>query len=704
MKKILEIFKNDVKNIIKSKMAIVILIGLTIIPGIYAWLNIDSNWGPYDNTGNLPIAVVNKDEGATILGENVNVGNEMEESLKSNDAMKWIFTDEEDAKHNVDSGKYYGAIIVPQEFSKNILTIMQNSEIKKPTFDFYVNHKKNPIAPIIVNKAVGAIQSSVNQSFINTIIYKTVSKAENIDIVNKSNQTTDDLVAKLNETKLTLSELKTLINTTDLAASSTSKSLAAIRKLLPKMDGASKNAKQGITDMKSAAKSFNNTFDNIQNDITTIVSEFETVIRETMEIVDRTDSTNIAQECSNIYNKTDKLLVVLRRFNSLLSSINDVAHLQGIDALISKTSDQISKLENVQSLCTDTTKALNNLNNIKATTHEIHDSVLTLRSDYETTVKPELSNIYTGAANTIDKASSVILNFTVSFENVDNALKYLIEALENGGQLAANINTMLDNFEADIDKVIDVIREAKMSELYNNIVNLLKNNPDQVADFLTSPVDTNEIEVYPIKDYGAKMAPFYSILACWVGCTVLTAILKINLKDSKVTENAKHHEKFFGRFMLFGCLAMIQGLVIGLGDLFLQVQTVNAFLFLITLMLSSLTFVLIIYSLAFAFGKVGQALSIVIMVLQVAGSGGTFPIELVPRLFQLLQPFMPFYPAMNAARETIGGFYQNDYIKYIFILLCHMIVALAIGLIFSKYTCDIKEKVEKELHDTGVME
>ena len=213
MNKILEIFVNDLKSVAKSKMAIIIILGITIIPGIYAWLNIDSNWGPYDNTGNLPIAVVNKDEGTTILGENVNIGNEMEESLKSNTAMKWIFTDEEDAKINVDKGSYYGAIIIPQDFSKCISTIMEKDELKKPVFDFYINDKKNPIAPIIVNKAVGTIQNSVNQSFVNTVIYKTVSKVEDLDIVNKTDITADDLVVKLREAKVKINELKTMIYT-----------------------------------------------------------------------------------------------------------------------------------------------------------------------------------------------------------------------------------------------------------------------------------------------------------------------------------------------------------------------------------------------------------------------------------------------------------------------------------------------------------
>ena len=184
---------------------------------------------------------------------------------------------------------------------------------------------------------------------------------------------------------------------------------------------------------------------------------------------------------------------------------------------------------------------------------------------------------------------------------------------------------------------------------------------------------------------------------------LLTSILKVDIKRTKKNSKVKPYQLFFCRFMLFGLIAMLQGLVIGLGDLFLQVQTANWFLFLLTLMLSSLVFVLIIYSLTITFGKIGQALAIVIMVLQVVGSGGTFPVELLPRGFQLLQPFMPFHPAMNAARETIGGFYQFDYIHYILILLCHTIIPLLLGLVVRNYTMDIKEKVEEELENTNVI-
>ena len=157
VKNILKIFKSDLKRIFKNKIALGITIGVIVIPGIYAWLNIDSSWNPYDNTGNIPIAVVNKDKGTTIVGEEVNMGEEIEKALRENDKMKWTFTDEEDAIKNVEKSDYYGAVIIPENFSSDFATLISDSELKRPTFDFYINNKKK------VTSSVGSAKNKFNQ-------------------------------------------------------------------------------------------------------------------------------------------------------------------------------------------------------------------------------------------------------------------------------------------------------------------------------------------------------------------------------------------------------------------------------------------------------------------------------------------------------------------------------------------------------------
>ncbi len=627
MKNILKIFTDDLKRLVKNKIAMGIAIGAVVIPGIYAWLNIDSNWDPYGNTGNIPIAVVNKDNGTTIVGEKINLGEEIEKALGENSDMKWVFTDESDAIKNVESGNYYGAVIIPEDFSGGLSTIVSGSEIKKPTFDFYVNNKKNPIAPIIVNKAVSAIQESVNQSFINTIVYKTVSTVENLNLPTKGSNTADSLITKLNEAKSRTGQLRNILNTTGIAADTTGKSLSALRSTIPALKSAGNNVSQDLGDLKSTVKSFNDTYSGIETELTSALDKTETVIKDISALLDPSDP--LAQQLAK----------------------------------------QLKQIEDVKRHLADT--------------------------------KANLNNLYQRSSKSIDSATSTLLNLNSSLDSADLSMKYMIDALSSGKQLTTGLDAVLGDFQTDIDQIIATVKEAEKSELYHNLVNLLQNDPEDVADFFSTPVEAKSIEVYPISNYGSEMAPFFSVLACWVGCTILVALFKIDIKEPP--KNAKNYQKFFGRFMLIGSIAALQGLIIGIGDLILQIQTVNWPLFLLTLMLSSAVFMLIIYALTVVFGKIGQALSIILLVIQVAGSGGTYPIELLPRFFQVLQPFMPFYPSMNAARETIGGFYQNNYLIYLIMLLCHIIIPLFLGLVFSRYTADVRRKVQLKLHKTDLI-
>ena len=703
MKKIIEIFKNDFRKLRNNSVAIIIIIGIIIIPGIYAWLNIDSNWGPYDNTGNIPIAIVNNDKGVKLFDEKINIGNEIEDSLKKNNGMKWIFTDKKDAKKKVKQGKYYGAIIIPENFSNQITTIFDGNEIKKPKFDFYINDKKNPIAPIIVNKAIGTIENSVNQSFVNTTIYKTLEKTEQLDLISKEAEVSNKLIDKLENTKKDIKKLKKILKTTDLAGSTTSSSLLAVKQILPNITDITNTTKDGILDIKNAATTFDSNYANLEKELESSIDEFISIANDIKTLINQTNEINYEENFNKINEKLDALLTRLKRFNNTLIAINNTFSLPGVQNLEKKVANQISKIEELQEIIKKAKYDIQILEDIKKRSDNLLSNITSIKNDYDNSVHDELNKVYMGASKAINDASNVMLNVNGSLDNVDSSIKYIIDALNSGSELIGNIDTVLDDFIIDIDNLILQIREIKQGEVYNNFIRLLKNNPNDLADFLSSPVEAREIDLYQVKTYGSKMTPFYSVLACWVGCTILTALLKTNIKESKITADAKNYQKFLGRFIIFALIAMAQGLVIGLGDLILQVQTANWLLFLITLVLTSLVFIFIIYSLTQAFGKIGQALSIVLLVLQVAGSGGTFPIELLPRLFQILQPYMPFYPAMNAVRETIGGFYQLDYIKYILLLLCHIIIPLLLGLVFSKYTSNIKTKIENELEQTDLI-
>ncbi len=705
MKEILGIFKRDIRKILKSKMAVVILVGMMIIPGIYAWLNIDSNWDPYDNTGNLEIAVVNKDEGAEILSSKVNIGEELVENLKNNDAMKWVFTDEETAKNGVESGEYYGAIILPNDFSGRLTTLLDETEIKKLEFDFLVNQKKNPIAPIIVNKAVGAVETTLDQAFVNKIVYNVVDKAEDLKLDERGTKTINAVTTKLAETKENIGKLKTTINVVADSANATAKAFSAVKDLLPSVKQFTDTTNTNITELQSDIVSLDQVFDEVNDDIS---NTFKVSERISTNIRNRLNSLSGAgldaqQKLADLDSSLENLLTILdqqQRIVAALKQITSFDELDKLDNMISIAKQKVSVLRrDIQGVMDGTVL----IEQAKADANELANSLASIASHYADSIAPIVKNSFSRLNSSLKSFVGTFSSLSGAFSQSEIALSSTIDALNSASGFSANVNEMLSNLQNDIDKISAVLSGVGKSDLYLKLTNLLKNSPEDVADFISAPISTREVDYYPIEHYGSKMSPFYTILATWVGCTLLVAVLKTDIEDDEKRKNTKLYQAFFGRFMLFGVIAVMQGLVIGIGDIIIGVQIINHPLFLLTIMLSSLVYMMIVYSLAISFGKIGEALAVVMMVLQVAGSGGTFPIELLPDFFQRVQPMMPFYPSMSALRETIGGFYGNSYIIFIVLLLCHLIIPLFLGLVIRRPIIKIKNKLAKEVEETDVI-
>ena len=264
---------------------------------------------------------------------------------------------------------------------------------------------------------------------------------------------------------------------------------------------------------------------------------------------------------------------------------------------------------------------------------------------------------------------------------------------------SAELNQKIQNIKTQYNNTV----KPALNKAFSNASTSMSNIANMISTLDTALGKSDTALASTIKALDSTMAPFYTVLASWVGCTLLVSIVKTDIKKDKRLGDIKPYQAFFGRFMTFEILAVLQGLVIGVGDIIMGVQVVNYPLFLLTIMLTSLVFMLIVYSLTISFGKVGEATAVVIMVLQVAGSGGTFPIELLPGFFQKLQPIMPFYPAMNALRETIGGFYGNNYIMYIGALLLHTIIPLLIGLVFRRPIIKFKQELSEKLEETDLI-
>lgn len=169
MKTIGKIFKRDLKKLFTNSMAIILAVGVAVLPSLYAWFNIYANWDPYGSTGNMQVAVVIEDTGYTYKDISINVGEEIQKNLAANDLIDWQFVSKEEALEGIRSGKYYAGIEIAADFSESLTSIV-TSDFVQPQITYYANEKKNAIATKITDKVVQTVQTEVNESFVTTVV------------------------------------------------------------------------------------------------------------------------------------------------------------------------------------------------------------------------------------------------------------------------------------------------------------------------------------------------------------------------------------------------------------------------------------------------------------------------------------------------------------------------------------------------------
>ena len=203
-----------------------------------------------------------------------------------------------------------------------------------------------------------------------------------------------------------------------------------------------------------------------------------------------------------------------------------------------------------------------------------------------------------------------------------------------------------------------------MSDDLATIKTMIGNDPEGLAVSLSGPVALDRKPVYPIRNYGSAMAPFYTILSLWVGSIVLAAMMKVSVDDELINEliPVRLHEIYLGRYLFFGGLALLQATLVCAGDiLFFGIQCDDPLQFVLAGWVASLVFSNIVYTLTVSFGDIGKALAVVLLVMQVGGSGGTFPIEMTGPVFQAIYPFLPFTHGINAMHAAMAGAYHMEY-------------------------------------------
>lgn len=317
-------------------------------------------------------------------------------------------------------------------------------------------------------------------------------------------------------------------------------------------------------------------------------------------------------------------------------------------------------------------------------------------------VYPSITTLLTNLQDSLGDLSSVLLDLSDVMGKVPPIVSELSNTFGAVNNALVQVKDLISSYRTRIADALGVLNGDTEDTRLQQMLDFMDVDPQSIAEFFASPVTIRAESVYPVESYGAAMAPFYSMLAIWVGCIILNAILKVDTPIELI--GATSRQKFFGRYLIFALLSLIQTMVIMGGDLLIfGMDCAHPGLFLLSGVVTSLTCSMLAYSMAIAFGNIGKALFVVFLIIQIAGSGGSYPIELLPDFFQQVYLFFPFPYAIDAMREAIAGLYQNNYLIYLLQLLLFFAVGLFVGLVLKRPLDGINRYMNDQLEKSEMM-
>ena len=722
MRNAFRIFRRDMKRLLRNPAAILVLIGVSILPSLYAWFNIAANIDPYANTSGIKVAVANLDTDATHDDLTINAGSQIIDQLKENDQLGWTFVSKDAAIEGVKSGEYYAAIVIPQDFSESLLSVL-SGKIETPELEYYINEKLNAIAPKITSSGASTIQTQVNNTF-SSVASETIAEilkdsVFNIsDSVDSTNAEINDLLTKANNN---IKEYEQLLEKFSKDSSNTSKLI--------------ENAKEASTSLGDVATSGANALssaDSVMNTTRSSAGDFSSALSKSLsdgELLLGQASSSASTGLTELATAAGKINTSVSDALGYANSVNELNAdiLKKMQELANKFPGTIGDQINAQISALQTQNQSNQelINSLQTGNNGIKDAIDTTTATQEqltSLTKESINNLHT-FRSTFDQNILPLLGQTL---DTFSTLTGQVEGMLNGVPATSKqINDMLDQLESGLSNTTALLDSTKESlsavsdklntiqtdlnaltgsATYQKLLSLEGIDAESISSFMSSPVEIKTETYYAVDNYGSSMTPFYSNLAIWVGGIVLIAIFKMEVDKDESMRGYGQTTLYFGRWLLYIAVGLVQGFIVCLGDTLLPgVQCNHPAQFILTGMVCSFVYVNIIYALSISFKHIGKALCVLLVILQIPGSSGTYPVEMTPAFFQNVHPFLPFTYGISAMRECIAGMYGSTYIHNLLILLLFVPVSLLIGLGIRPLLSGLNRLFDIKLAETDLM-
>ena len=688
---------------------------MAFVPALYAWFNIAGFWDPYSHTSHIRVAVANEDEGATKdqIGT-VNVGAMLETQLKENDQLGWHFVSADEARAEVERGDSYAAFVIPASFSRDLTGIVDGTYVK-PNIQYYVNEKNNAVAPKITGAGATSLDRQINSAFVSTVAKVLSEKASEagVSIANNADQKRSDVSASVSEASAKLESASQTLDGMGAKIDATKASVASARSTLSDLDAA---ASELSTSLDQA--------DQLVSDSRTSLASFSSQMGGALDGLSSNAASALAGVSANtgtldgaVQGASGRVGGLLTEGTSINNSVGDV--LAELNALgignLPAAGTALTDLTNQNAALSTALGDLTTLNSdLSATSTSISDA-LTKASAASAAVSSAVTNARSGVSSQLPAISSALDDFSSASSSMRGSLDTLrsqrdqvlglldqLDSLLDGAKTATQTSaTNVAAIKTDLDSVATDISSLSSSNTLRDLADSLGVNAESIASFMASPTKIETKAVYPVAAYGSAMAPLFTNLALWIGAFSLVLLFKLDVDEEGIGPISSA-SKYMGRWMLLAFFGVIQALVVSTGVLVIGVQTVSRLGFVGTSMVISMVFVSIVYMLSTCFQHIGKGLCVIIMVVQIPGSAGLYPIEVLPSFFRFLHPLFPFTYGINALREIVGGFYGHTYLSCLAVLGAEALVAFAIGLALRPFLVNLNAMITRDLSSSGL--
>ena len=709
MRGILHLIRRDLRHSVMNVMAIIVMFGLVVIPSLFTWFNVLASWNPFDNTKNLTVAVASTDEGyqSDLVPIRVNVGEQVLSQLRANDQLNWVITSEDDAIDGTKAGRYYAAIVLPKSFSADMLTFYADGA-ERTELAYYTNEKKNALAPKITGQGAEGVSAQISEVFTETLSDVALSLISSLSDYLTDADTQAALARVESRVGSLAAQLRSGAQTADMFG-------ALVQGTIPLAQSASalvSGAGSAFGDAADAAGGGAGAVQQLAGTLQQATGAIADAIAQTAagyEAVGTSIDDQYAQVGTVSGDQSAALTTLAARVQQQIDGattlrttlVDDVrpqlppAGQQALDDVVAQLDRAILRQQAVHDSLVQAGQDITAGNAAAEATHQqvkdliaqAKDAIAQAQSSYSGTLKPQLDALGSTLATIDDDVSAVRGDLSQAAAGLSGASDSVVATLQGAQGVTARLSTALTDAAGRFDGVQQAIARAVQTGDLAGLSEVIGSDPSVLATSLAEPVRVDRVAVFPVVSFGAGMAPLYIVLALWVGALLMTVAIRVDVgRDTLPGDpDLTPTQKYLGRYGIFALTGLAQStLLIGGLILFVRISPAHPFLLLLAGWVTSLVFTLIIYTFVVAFGNAGKALAVLLLVIQISGSGGAYPLQLLPAWFQNISPFLPATHAISAIRSAIAGTYGADFWVSLGLLLAFTLPTLLLGLVLRR--------------------